>query len=250
MVELLRLTRLAVLTRRRDDPPTPVRWLLTYAAGVVTVFGHLKESELGTMPHRGGKSLAIVGAVLVGLVLGYLGWVLPVPGGSVIVPTLVVAGIGALTACLGAIFALHPTHRSLWVFCGMVVGFTIAASVWTYQFAIPASVAWDGNAVPQARLALARVGGSLQPHCSTIRDGSIGSIQPPYIECATSNPRAHFVIYRAGPDSKGGLGYTDRGAATFPDECSRHLIGPWWMFTRDTDGMGSCPVGYRFQGGG
>jgi hypothetical protein len=225
---------------------------------VVTVFGHLREPpELSATLHRGRSSASVAGAVLVGLGLGYLGWALPVPGGSILVPTLVVAGIGSLIACIGAIFALHPNHRSLRVFCFMVVGFTISASVWTYMFAVPASVAWDGNAVPQAQRALARVNAIGDPvrHCWAVQDGSVGSIEGPYTECATSNPDEAVVTFASGSDVtgsdfRGGLAYTDRGAATFAGECSRHLVGQWWMFTRDSDGMGSCPVGYQFHGGG
>jgi hypothetical protein len=171
-------------------------------------------------------------------------------------PTLIVAGLGAVVAFVGFLFALHPHLRSLRVFCVLVVGFTIAAAVWTYQFAIPASVAWDGNAVPQAQRALARanaIGNPLQ-QCWTIREGSIGPIDAPYTECATSDPGFHIVTFvsgpvETGPDVRGGLAYTDRGAGSFADECSRHLIGQWWTFTRD-DGTGGCPVGYRFHGGG
>jgi len=46
-----------------------------------------------------------------------------------------------------------------------------------------------------------------------------------------------------------GLGYTNLGGAAFPDECSRHLTGEWWMFAGTTSGTGDCPIGYQFNGG-
>lgn len=138
----------------------------------------------------------------------------------------------------------------------MVVGVTVAASVWTYQFSIPASVAWDGKAVPEAQLALARVTALRDPlqYCSTIQQGSIGSIEAPYTECATSNPGFQLVTfvpgsYSAGSKMSSGLAYTDE-KAPFPDECDRHLVGEWWMFAPVLpESPGECPIGYHFQEG-
>ena len=226
---------------------------------MVAVFDHLRNSEVHQVrPGRGRILLAVGGGILVGLVLGYLGWALPTPGDSLLVPTLIVAGVGLAIAVVGAIFALHPRLTSLWLFCGVVLVLTVVASLWTFQFALPASVAWDASATQQAQTVIARVNaeplvnGVPPGHCWTVQNGSIGDVQAPYRECGISTPEGHFVTFVSvgvGPKG-GGLGYTDRGAATFQDACSKHLFGKWWAFSNNTDGMGSCPVGYMFHGGG
>lgn len=192
---------------------------------------------------------AIVTLVAIGL--GYLGWVLPSPGGSLVAPTLVVFGIGCVAGIVCWIII------GSWATTIAVFGITVVASVWTFSFSLPASVAWDSNATSQAQSALQHLASSprnryevpLRP-CSTIVTGSVGPIAAPYQECAVSTPEGHFVIFTSAELPDRGLGYTDIGAATFPDECSRHLTGEWWMFTRDSSGTGGCPIGYQFHGGG
>jgi hypothetical protein len=61
-------------------------------------------------------------------------------------------------------------------------------------------------------------------------------------------PEGHFVIYSPIGTRAQGLGYTDRGAETFLDECYRNLVGQWWMFVGDA-ASGGCPIGYQFHGG-
>ena len=60
-------------------------------------------------------------------------------------------------------------------------------------------------------------------------------------------PEGHLATFSAG---HGGLASTDVGAATFEDQCSRHLAGDWRMFTPESNGLGGCPFGYSFGGGG
>ncbi len=225
---------------------------------MVILFDHLRDTEIEPRHKQGSKLPAAAGGLLVGLTLGYLGWVLPTPGDSLLFPTLIVAGIGLVIAVAAGVFALHPNLQVLWVFCGVGLVFTVAASLWTYQFSIPASIAWDSHATQLAQQTLAQVNaeplvnGVPPGRCWTVVNGSVGDIQAPYQMCGTSTPEGHFVTFSAvdaGPKG-GGLGYTDRGAATFPDACSTHLFGKWWMFSNNTDGMGSCPVGYTFHGGG
>jgi hypothetical protein len=194
--------------------------------------------------------------MVIGLVLGYLGWVLPIPGESFLAPTLIVAGVGVTAMTLGGLLGLHPRFQSFRVFGATVLVFTVAACIWTYAFSVPASVAWDATANHQAQSVLARVNAEPKSGagiplraCWTVRIGTIGALESPYTECGVSTHEGHFVIFTSVRHPKGGLGYTDIGSATFPDACDRHLTGKWWAFSNETNGEGNCPVGYRFQGG-
>ncbi len=222
---------------------------LPYNRQVVVLVNEVKLADAGRLRLPVALTAAIV--TLVAIVLGYLGWVLPSPGGSLVIPTLIVFGIG----CVAGI--------ACWIITGSratavaILGVTVLASVWTFSFSLPASVIWGSNATSQAHTALQQLASSprnqygvpLRP-CSTRTTGSVGPIGAPYRQCAVSTPEGHFVIFTAAGRTGRGLGYTDIGAATFPDQCSRHLTGEWWMFTEDSSGTGGCPIGYQFHGGG
>lgn len=216
---------------------------------MVVLADEVKPTDVSRLRLSVALTVAIV--ALVAIFLGYMGWVLPSPGGSLAVPTLIVSGIGC---AVGVACWIITGRRAAAV---AVLAITAAASVWTFAFSLPASVAWDSNATSQAQTALQELASSprnqygvpLRP-CSTTITGSVGPIGAPYRECAVSTPEGHFVIFTPAGQTGRGLGYTDTGAATFPDECSRHLTGEWWMFTRDSSGTGGCPVGYQFHGGG
>ena len=216
---------------------------------MVVLVDDVKLADGGGLHLPVAVTSAIVALVAIGL--AYLGWVLPSPGGSLVVPTSVVLGIG----CAAGIACWIITGR--WATTAAVLGVTVLAAVWTFSFSLPARIAWDSNATSQAQTALQHLASSprnpygvpLRP-CSTMGTGSVGPIDAPYRECAVSTPEGHFVIFTAAELTGRGLGYTDIGAATFPDECSRHLTGEWWMFTRESSGTGGCPIGYQFHGGG
>jgi len=191
---------------------------------------------------------------VVAAVLGSLGWVLPRPGASLVVPTLVVLGIGCALAIPGVIYWLVSGRGAIAI---AIIATTLVASIWTFEFSLPAAVASDTSATAQAQAALVQLNSSprgkygipLHP-CSMKVVGSVGPIAAPYRQCAVSTPEGHFVLYTSGTQTSRGLGYTDIGASTFPDACSRHLIGRWWMFTGPKNGEGACPIGYSFHGGG
>jgi len=220
-----------------------------YNRRVVVLVDEVRLADDGGLRLPAALSTAIT--TLAAIVLGYLGWVLPGPGGSLAVPTLIVAGIGCATGI------------ACWMITGSratavaILGVTVLASVWTFAFSLPASLLWSPDATAQATTALQQITSSprnqfgvpLQP-CSTMTTGSVGPIDAPYRHCAVSTPEGHFVIFTSAGLTGRGLGYTDIGAATFPNECSRHLTGNWWMFTADSSGTGGCPIGYQFHGGG
>jgi len=203
------------------------------------------------------RAAAVAAAVVIGVVLGYVGWVLPEPGGSVVVPTAVVVGIGVAVTVIGAAVAYVVRPRGGLTFVAVMAMLTGLAVVWTWALALPVQMAWDGGVTAQARAALQRVedgpkvrGVPLVP-CVDVTTGRVGPLAAPYRECAVATSEGHFVTFTvAGSDPVRGIGYTDIGAATFEDECYRHLAGRWWMFVGDASGIGNCPVGYRFHGGG
>jgi hypothetical protein len=229
------------------------------ADGVVLELAEDAPTESDAVSSSRPDVLATVAVIVVALVLGYLGWILPIPGGSLVVPALIVLGVGAGVALVGWVAAsFRPLQRWRWIFAVGAGVVAVLASLWTFAFSLPASLAWDSNATAQAEAALASLrvsahGGvaPLQP-CTLHGSGSVGPLDAPYVECAIWTPEGHFVTFRAsGSEPARGIGFTDAGARTFPDECTRHLFGEWWMFTgsADTDGdPGTCPIGYQFQG--
>lgn len=222
---------------------------MPYDVPVVVVADLPMEAAFGRRRHQ--RMLNGVLLVSVAFVLGYLGWVLPSAGGSLAIPTLIVFGTGCVIAV-----AWWICFRS-WAVVVSVVAITIAASVWTFAFSLPASLAWGSDATAQAQAVLARLDASpektngvvpLQP-CSRIETGRVGPIEAPYRQCAFFTPEGHSVIFTAVGQTTRGLVYAETGAATGGDDCSRHLLGKWWMFTAETSGTGDCPIGYQFHGG-
>jgi len=139
-----------------------------------------------------------------------------------------------------------------------VVGtFALLASAWTFQFSLPASLAWDSGATTQAQQALAQLksepkglDGVPQKPCRDITLGEVGPLKAPYRECAALTGRGgYFVTFVLVASNIRGIEYTDLGSGSFADECARHLVGQWWMFSSD-EGTGACPFGYEFHGGG
>ena len=202
------------------------------------------------------RGLAPVSGLVIGSVLGYLGWILPTPGGSLVVPTLIVFGTGTLVGIVGwSLASFGPQRPEFRTFGISTLLFTFAASLWTFQFSLPTSMALDSGAMQQVQSAFDRLNSNGPtgpnhlpfPSCSEILNGSIGPLQAPYRVCAYATTVGRFVLFKA---SDRGIGYTNAGSATFEDQCERHLTGPWWMFVDDRSGIGECPIGYHFQGGG
>jgi hypothetical protein len=197
---------------------------------------------------------ATAGSALIGLILGFLGWTLPTYGGSLVVPTVVVFGVGTVVVLVSLASAFWRKPSSLWLFSTIVAIFTLLASFWTLAFSLPASVAWDHGATQHAQLVISQLRQRavhgvtpLQP-CVNVNQGAIGTLRAPYRQCAIYTNQGHFVTFTPADNRTQGLSYTDVGAATFLDACSRHLVGRWWMFVGDNSG-GNCPVGYQFHGG-
>ncbi len=200
--------------------------------------------------------------VLIGVGLGALGTALVTPGQSLARPTAIVAAVGAAIALVAWTAASFRAGRQAgWIFAVGIVAVTVLAGIWTFEFALPVAIEWS-DATAQAEGALSQLQhsplnrhGTVPPHpCVEHTTGSVGPLAAPYTECAIWTPEGHLVRFAAnGPNAQGGLVYTDRPSASFPDECARHLVGKWWMFASSTDSNGdpgSCYLGYRFAGGG
>lgn len=200
----------------------------------------------------------ILAVVVVGLLLGYLGWVLPSPGGSLVIPTLVVLGVGVFVGlAAGTISVARPSRRWVRHVALGVLAMTLVACVWTWEFSFPAFMAWS-HATSQATQALNGAknspklsnGAPVHP-CVNVTRGSVGPMSAPLRECTITSPEGDAVFFKPlGPHSVGGMAYISSGSHWFADECAHHSYGPWWTFTASTDGVGDCPFGYSFHGGG
>jgi hypothetical protein len=205
--------------------------------------------------------VAVLVAVTIGVGLGAVGTVLVTPGHSLAVPTAIVAGIGAAIVLVSWVVASFRANRQAgWIFAVTVAVVTVLAIVWTFEFALPAAIEWS-NATAQAQEALNLLQHSSQKHDGTVRPqpcivhatGSVGPLPAPYEECAIWTPVGQWVnFYPSNPDVHGGLVYTDNPSTSFADQCTRHLVGKWWMIAPSTDSNGdpgSCFIGYRYVGG-
>ena len=200
--------------------------------------------------------------LVIGIGLGARGNTLVTPGQSLAVPTAIVAALGGGLALVAWVVASFRAGRQAgWVFAVGAAVVTGLACLWTFEFAIPASIEWsDATAQAQAIFSHLQhspenVHGTVPPQpCSTHAIGSVGPLSAPYTECAIWTPVGHAVAFSAG-SSNGprGLVFTNRPSAFFADECARHLVGMWWMFAPSTvsnGDPGSCYFGYQFHGGG
>jgi hypothetical protein len=206
--------------------------------------------------HRRAIAAGVTLGLLSGVALGYAGWVLPTAGGSVLIPTFVVFGIGAVVALAGwALAIVRPGRHGPLAFAAVVGLCTLVASVWTFQFSLAARVSWGSDATTQAQLALVQLGqspkyanGAPERPCVVVDHDSVGPLEAPYRRCAVSASEGYAVTFAPVGAPSSGLAFTDMGGAAFPDECSRHLSGQWWTYHFDTSGTGSCPFGYAYHG--
>jgi len=192
----------------------------------------------------GKGAIAALSAVAIGFVAGYVGWTLVTPGASLVLTSIIVAAISLVGLLVGWRWLRSPgdrTTRRLFVTAGAVSG--IAAVWWTYAFAMPAAMAWDTAATPQAQHALIGVPVD-KTQCIAVMRGSVGPLRAPYSRCATSASLASSVVYyyamsgpRTDADPYRGLVFTEGPASGLLDECVRHLTGGWYAFTADPSGL-------------
>lgn len=188
------------------------------------------------------RSVPVAIVVVSVALLGILGWVLPVVGRSLAVPSLIVCGVGVVVV-LGSWLALGA-----WKLTAALAAITVGASVWTFAFSLPTAMILDTGANSQTQAALALSNGGENP-CLKVSTGSVGPISVPYNRCVwSSNVNGYLVTYASA--GRVGIAFTNESGSAFPDECARHLTGEWWMYTQEVRGVGNCPIGYQAHGGG
>lgn len=180
-------------------------------------------------------------------------WLLSDPGDAN-TATLVVWP-GSIVVLAVVIVAASDAGRCRIVLRVGCVAFTLAALMglidWTVSGRLT-SVKLRGD-VSSWQNALAEIhGGQLiqacvnpHPSLSLAGFGTISQV------CATS-PTSEFrrsITFLASPPGTELIFYPHSGLAPAPDECVRHLTGPWWM-TAPVGTASNCPIGSRFEGGG
>ena len=212
-----------------------------------------------TAPDPRRTQIVIVAATIgSAIVLGYLGWTLPEVGAPLTYPTLIVLGTGLGIGAIGWAIGerRHLGARRALVFPLIAGLLAVAAATWTFEFSLPASVAWFSDATQQAQNALFvaahgpkdRWGEPVQD-CAVVTSGAVGPISAPYEVCTSLSP-ATVRFFAMG--SQSGIEFVSHAQNSnyFPDACSRQLSGSWWMYRSSNNGVGGCPIGYRFHGGG
>jgi hypothetical protein len=194
-------------------------------------------------------------ALLVFVGLCCLGTRLQNPGRSLVLPALIVGGVGVVPAVISWIVAcFRPQRRELWILSILFTVLAACSSFWTFDLAMPVSLIIDSSSTQRARAALTAVGSSHHFRCTTVESGSIGPLRPPFQMCAYPDTGGKYsVIFTALTSSTDrGLSFTNFSTGDLQDQCSRHIEGEWWAFggTTEVDNPGGCLIGYQFHGGG
>jgi hypothetical protein len=199
-------------------------------------------------PVRSRLSPNATGVLLTMLValLFYLGWILPRPGQSLAGPTVICLIIGGSATLIGWL-----CFRQVFLAVSMLI-VSLSAATWTIELSLPLQI-WSSTATIQAQLAVHDLHSSshhstpsAKGNCSDHATGHIGPLDAPYRQCAYDSGGARFVVFTSLPLAEWGLEYSTSSA--LPDECSRHLTGPWWMFSQPHHPGNGCPIGYSLQG--
>jgi hypothetical protein len=185
--------------------------------------------------------LALAGAILVGLGEAAVGFLLSAPGGSVLTPSLAVLGLALLALGGGWWWLSGDEARQIRIrYAATIVLCALFATVWTFDFALPAAMAADTQATHQA---LAAISARSTKDCmkAVITSGSIGPLHAPYERCVLSSAAGPTVLYLT-QSAASGVAFDPGVETLLGATCVRHLTGRWWQWTTFT---GTCPFGYQ-----
>lgn len=143
------------------------------------IWAQSAEDEPVAPDGRRVQLIIAVATIGTALLLGYLGWSLPVVGAPLTYPTLIVFGTGVAIGAIGWVIGerRHLGARRALLFPGIAVALAIAGAAWTFEFSLPASV-WFSDAGQQAEAALMAAGhapkdrwGESAVPCNVVRPG-------------------------------------------------------------------------------
>jgi multisubunit Na+/H+ antiporter MnhB subunit len=214
--------------------------------------------EAEEISQRTGNQTLIAFAALIALLAmaflcGIVGFVFSSPGGSIVLPTILVAFVALFLTVVGwvALSAVNsPLIRIGFVVLAILVG--VSACWWTYTSALSAQIAQDASATTQAVTALRGASSANSAQCRTLTGDDFGPIRAPYSECATPAPAGGFVTYASvESDGKGLPAHSvDRGVvfnlgpvSNLTGLCVRHLVDGWWAWANSA---GQCSTGYQY----
>ena len=125
-------------------------------------------------------------------------------------------------------------------YAATIVLCALFATVWTFDFALPAAMAADTQATHQA---LAAISARSTKDCmkAVITSGSIGPLHAPYERCVLSSAAGPTVLYLT-QSAASGVAFDPGVETLLGATCVRHLTGRWWQWTTFT---GTCPFGYQ-----
>jgi hypothetical protein len=215
------------------------------------------------------QSMLLLAVLPLAALLGYLGFVLPTPGVSLAYPAVVILGVGSAAAIGSLLLAGRQPRlasardipitsrkrdsvvKTFAIVAGLI---TVAATVWTIELGMPASLEWSSGATTQAESVLARVSRSPQVSagvprkpCLYFDSGQVGPVHAPYTACAVLTSDGGFVTF-VSQGASGGIEYIKAGTPGFEDQCYRRLVGDWYSFGAEPGALGECPFGYRYSG--
>lgn len=187
-------------------------------------------------------------AILVGAVLGYVAYLVESPGLSPAGACALCAFAVVVIAVVGWLFFKRGdrTLGRFFVLSIAVVGVLVVW--WAWAFAMPAAMAWDSTATPNAIAALRNLP-SEHSVCKDVASGSVGPLAAPYERCAVIGQTGGQVEYFAGSSRNSpvrGLLFFDGSQLAGSGQFVRHLVGDWYAFTQDPSGA----LGYSFTGAG
>lgn len=186
-------------------------------------------------------------AILIGIAIGYLAYVIESPGTSLAGPCLLVLLLVGVATIAGWWWSRKRNRSVAWLFAAAMCVVGVLVVWWAWAYAMPASMAWDSSANANALTALR----GIEPEhsvCEEVSSGSIGPLGAPYERCAIVGVPGATVTYYSGSAASSparGLIFFEGSRIAGTDQFVRHLVGDWYAFSQDPTGI----LGYSFTGG-